>query len=146
MLTFHWRNGPAGTFGNPVTGQLAGFCLVTLPVALYFALQESSSRHATWGKRRRRLIVVNMLGDGIGFAQALARALLKFVPWEMSHTFVIQAATAGRSGQDPPDWATAMLVLAWLLVLANLVSFFMSPGRQTLYDRIAGTMVLRTSA
>lgn len=133
-------------FGNPLTGQLAGFVLVTLPVALYFAVQESSPHHATWGKRRRGLVVVNLLGDGIGFAQALARTLFKFVPWELSHTFIIHASVAARSGQEPPDWATAVLVLAWVLVLANLVSYFMSARRQTLYDRIAGTQVMRKAA
>lgn len=133
-------------FGNPRSGQLAGFVLVTLPVALYFAVQESSARHATWGKRRRGLVVVNLLGDGIGFPQALARTLLKFVPWELSHTFIIHASVAAQAGQDPPDWASAVLVLAWLLVLANVVSFFMSARRQTLYDRIAGTQVMRQSA
>jgi len=130
-------------FGNPLTGQLAGFCLVTLPVALYFAVQESSQCHATWGKRKRGLVVVTTLGEGVGFMQALARTLLKFVPWELSHTFIIHAAIAGKAGQDPPDWASAVLVLAWMLVLANLVSFFMSARRQTLYDRIAGTQVMR---
>lgn len=132
-------------FGNPQTGQLAGFCLVTLPVTLYFALQESSARHASWGKRKRGLVVVNLLGDGIGFMQALARTLLKFVPWELSHTFIIHASIAAQAGQDPPDWASAALVMAWVLVLANLVSFFMSPRRQTLYDRIAGTQVMRAA-
>lgn len=139
--------GAAGAvFGNPLTGQLAGFCLVTLPVALYFAVSESSSHHATWGKRKRGLVVVNSLGDGIGFPQALARTLLKFVPWELSHTFIIHASVAGQAGHDPPDWASAVLVLAWVLVLANLVSFFMSTRRVTLYDRIAGTQVMQAAA
>lgn len=129
-------------FGDPVTGQLAGFCLVTLPVTLYFAIQESSTRHASWGKRKRGLVVVTTLGDGIGFAHALARTLLKFVPWELSHTFVIQAAIAGQAGRDPPDWATVVLVLAYLLIMANVISLFMNSKRQTLYDRITGTQVM----
>jgi len=129
-------------FGNPFTGQLAGFCLVTLPVTLYFAVQESSNRHASWGKRRRGLVVVTMLGEGVGFMQALARSLLKFVPWELSHTFIIHASIAAKAGQDPPDWAAALLVLAWLLVIANVVSLLMSARRQTLYDRITGTQVM----
>ncbi len=133
-------------FGNPQSGQLAGVVLVTLPVTLYFAVQESSKHHATWGKRRRGLAVVTTLGDGLGFFQALARAVLKFVPWELSHTFIIHASVAGRAGEEPPDWAMAVLVLAWLLVMANVVSFYMSAKRQTLYDRIAGTMVMKADS
>jgi uncharacterized RDD family membrane protein YckC len=132
-------------FGNPLTGQLAGFLLVTLPVTLYFAVQESSSHHATWGKRKRGLVVVNLLGDGIGFPQALARTLLKFLPWELSHTFIIHASIADRAGLEPPDWAMALMVLAYLLVMANVVSFFMSRRRQMLYDRIAATQVMRAA-
>jgi uncharacterized RDD family membrane protein YckC len=33
-------------FGSPVSGQIIGFLMVTLPVTLYFALSESSRRQA----------------------------------------------------------------------------------------------------
>jgi hypothetical protein len=42
-------------FADPLSGQITGFCLVTLPVSLYFALLESSAWQATWGKRRKSL-------------------------------------------------------------------------------------------
>jgi uncharacterized RDD family membrane protein YckC len=34
---------PATLFANPVSSQITGYLLVTLPVTLYFALFESSS-------------------------------------------------------------------------------------------------------
>lgn len=36
---------------HPVTGQIIGFCTLTLPVILYSVLMESGQRHATLGKR-----------------------------------------------------------------------------------------------
>jgi len=50
-------------FGNPVSGQIMGFLMITLPVTLYFALLESSPWQATWGKRRQRLKVTRTNGE-----------------------------------------------------------------------------------
>ena len=38
---------------------------------------------------------------------------------------------------------TAGFVLVWALVGANVVLLWISPTRQTLYDRFAGTYVVR---
>ena len=35
-------------FGNPLSGQITGFLIITLPVSLYFLLFESSTWQATW--------------------------------------------------------------------------------------------------
>ena len=42
-------------FSDRIRAQLTEFFLITLPVALYFALGESSAQQATWGKKRNLL-------------------------------------------------------------------------------------------
>jgi uncharacterized RDD family membrane protein YckC len=128
-------------FGSPALGQGIGFLLVTLPVTLYFALLESSAYQATWGKRRMGLRVIGADGKRVSFGRALARVVFKFVPWELSHTLIWQISA---SPQSPPPAITAGFILVWLLVGANLLSLVLSRNHQTLYDRLAGTYVVRS--
>jgi uncharacterized RDD family membrane protein YckC len=127
-------------FGNPLTGQLTGFLVVTLPVTLYFALFESSAWQATWGKRQQHLQVIGPQGERLSRMRALSRTALKFVPWELAHTCVWQLS---RNAHVPSSVVTAGFVLVWILVGANLVSLLIRPTHQTLYDRLAGTYVVR---
>lgn len=128
-------------FGSAGAGQITGFLLITLPVTAYFALSESSSRQATWGKRRRGLTVTDTAGAQVSFSRAFARTLLKFVPWELAHTCIWQISFAA----DPSAPAyLAGFVAVWVLVGANIASLLASPTRQTLYDRLAGTRVQRS--
>lgn len=75
-------------FATPVSGQLAGFLSVTLPISLYFIFLESSDWQATWGKRRRGLRVTQAGGVQLSFPHALSRTVLKFMPWELAHTCI----------------------------------------------------------
>lgn len=127
-------------FGSPVTAQVSGFALITLPVTLYFALFESSARQASWGKRRLGLRVLRQDGGTLSRTRAICRTLLKFVPWELSHGLIwrLYFAEAGSSGYS------VGFTLVWLLVFANLLALWRSPSRQTLYDRLAGTIVVRS--
>ncbi len=77
-------------FGHPLTGQLSGFVLITIPVTLYFAISESSSHQATWGKRWQRVKVVHNNGERLSWMRALGRTALKFIPWELAHTCIWQ--------------------------------------------------------
>lgn len=63
------------------------------------------------------------------------------MPWELAHLCVWQVNFA----PDPsaPIYAVGFIVV-WLLVAANIVSVLVSPSKQTLYDRLAGTVVERT--
>src|SRR5262245_54832479 len=65
-------------FADRVHAQLVGFLLITLPVALYFAISESSDQQATWGKQRMGLKVTDYNGERISFWRSSARTLLKF--------------------------------------------------------------------
>ena len=75
-------------FAERVRAQFVAFLLITLPVTLYFAVCESSAQQATWGKQQMKLKVTNYNGERIGFWRAFARTLLKFIPWELSHTLI----------------------------------------------------------
>ncbi len=128
-----------GLFANPLSGQITGFCLVTLPVSLYFALLESSTWRATWGKRRKGLQVIRSDGARLSVSRAISRTVLKFIPWELAHTCIWQISFAP---QEPSPLITAGFALVWILVGANVVSLLTSQTHQTLYDRLAGTFVV----
>jgi uncharacterized RDD family membrane protein YckC len=127
-------------FGNRIWGQVIGFALVTLPVTLYYTLLESSRQQATWGKRRIGLRVVRTDGERLTFARALARTLLKFVPWELSHTLIWQIRFA-----QPQEMALINMgfVSVWVLIGANLISLWLNKKHQTLYDWLSGTYVVQ---
>jgi uncharacterized RDD family membrane protein YckC len=131
----------AALFGGPLSGEAAGFLLITLPVTLYFALSEASPRQATWGKQRRGLRVQTSGGVRLSLGRALGRTALKFVPWELAHACIWQITFAGP---EPSPLITLGFALVWLLVGANALSVVLSPQRQALYDRLAGTVVVRT--
>lgn len=128
----------ARPFGHPASAQALGFALVTLPVALAFALPEASERRATWGKRRLGLIVVTPTGARLGLGRSLVRTAVKFLPWELSHAAVWGIALAGG---EPAPVHQALLALVWLLVAANLVGI--GVWRRAVYDVAVGTRVVR---
>jgi len=128
-------------FGTPLSGEASGFLLITLPVGLYFALSEASQRQATWGKTRTGLRVTDLAGRRLSSVGSLGRTALKFVPWELAHACIWQISFAAV--RSSPVYV-AGFSLVWLLVFANVVSMLASPKRQTLYDRIAGTLVVRS--
>lgn len=127
-------------FGDRITAQRSGFLIITLPIALYFILGESSPRQGTWGKARMRLRVTNRKGGRIGFWKALARTALKFIPWELSHTLIweIRFSTELDSALINIGFA-----LVYILVGLNIALIIMTKTKQSLYDLFAGTYVVR---
>lgn len=140
--TFHARAPElaARVFGGPLVGQAMGFALVTLPVLLYFALSEASTRRATWGKRRMRLEVTDASGHRLGTGRSIARTAVKFVPWELAHTCVWQIRFAEDPASPVYTWG---FVGVWILVAANLLSIGVDPLARGWHDRIAGSCVQR---
>jgi uncharacterized RDD family membrane protein YckC len=126
-------------FAGRVQAQFSGFLLVTLPVVLYFASSESSLRQATWGKQRMKLKVADRNEKRISFWRALGRTLLKFVPWEISHTLVWQIYF---SPQIDSVWIDYGFVLVYLLIGLNAVLLGMARMHQTLYDLLTKTYVM----
>ena len=126
-------------FSNPLSGQITGFLILTLPVSLYFILFESSAWQATWGKRKKGLQVTRTDGTRLTFLRAGSRTLLKFIPWELAHTCIWQISFAR---QAPPQIIIVGFVVVWILVGANIISLWISPTHQTLYDWLASTYVV----
>lgn len=126
-------------FSNPLSGQIIGLLIITLPVSLYFILLESSIWQATWGKRKKGLQVTRTDGSQLTILRASSRTLLKFIPWELAHTCVWQISFVQ---QEPPQIIIMGFVLVWVLVGANILSLWISPTNQTLYDWLTGTYVV----
>ena len=128
-------------FADRIRAQVAGYLLVTLPVTLYFAICESSRRQATWGKQLMKLKVADFKGKRIRFWRAFGRTLVKFIPWELSHTLIWEIYF---SPQSEVDWVTYGFVLVYLLLGLNIVSFMVTKPHQTVYDLVTNTYVLTT--
>jgi uncharacterized RDD family membrane protein YckC len=125
-------------FADRIRAQVAGFLLVTLPVTLYFAIAEASPRQATWGKQRMKLKVADSYGHRIRFWRSFGRTLLKFIPWEISHTLIWEIYF---SPQTEVVWVNYGFILVYLLVGLNMISLGLTKTRQTVYDLITNTYV-----
>ena len=129
-------------FAERVRAQLSGFLLVTLPVTLYFALSESSAQRATWGKKKMGLKVTNYNGERISLCRSLARTMLKFIPWEISHTFVW---TIAFSPANTSAWMNYSILLVYALIGLNMACLIFTRKHQTIYDLLAQTYVMKYS-
>jgi len=128
-------------FADRIRAQAVAFLLVTLPVTLYFAGSESSLRQATWGKQLLKLKVADRDGNLIRFGRAFGRTLLKFIPWEISHTLIWQITF---SKQVDSVWISYGFVLVYLLIGLNIVSLMVTRTHQTLYDLFTNTYVINS--
>ena len=132
-----------GLFANPNSSELSAFLLLVLPVILYFALFESSSWQATWGKRKLGLRVTDTHGERLSVARSLVRSLIKFLPWELTHACLWRIPGWPLNPQTPSPIITAGLILVWVIAGAYVISLLVSKKHQTLYDMIAGSYVVR---
>lgn len=127
-------------FTDRIRAQVIGFLLITVPVGFYFAFSESSIRQATWGKQRLGLKATDHNGNRIAFWRAVARTGLKFIPWELAHTLTWQIFfTPNQFSQ----LIIAGFVTVYFLIGANIASLIFRKDRQTLYDLLAGTYVVK---
>jgi len=129
-------------FSNPASGQLTVFSALTLPVMFYFALTESSPWQASLGKRILRLQVVRQSGDRLSVGQSILRSAVKLIPWELAHACLWRIPGWPLNPAQPPPIIVAGLALVWIIAAAYFISLLMSKSRQTLYDRVAGAVVI----
>lgn len=125
-------------FADRVWAQVSAFLVVTLPITLYFAIGESSVRQGTWGKQRLGLKVGDRNRNRVGLWRAFARTMLKFVPWELSHTLIWEIYFSG--GSFPP-MMTYGFALVYILIGLNIASLVMTNTNQAVYDLFAGTYI-----
>jgi uncharacterized RDD family membrane protein YckC len=141
VLLINWLFGVnEWLFADRVRAQLTGFFLITLPVALYFALGESSVQQATWGKKRGGLMVTDMNGARISFWRSLARTFLKFIPWELSHTLIWELYFSPQANSLLINYG---FILVYGLIGLNIASLRMTKKHQSLYDLLAKTYVTK---
>ncbi len=127
-------------FENRIQAQLIGFVLVTLPVTLYYAFSESSPKQGTFGKQKQTIKVADANGSQISFFRALMRNLLKFLPWEISHTAIWQINFYPDTN---PIIINLGFGLVYLLIGLNIASMLTTKTHQTIYDLITKTFVIR---
>lgn len=112
---------------------------------IYFALMESSSLQATFGKRLLGIVVTNTDGDKISFGRATLRYLAKSF-WILIFIFAFLVALMTRTingGQSPYLAFVGLLFLIAIAVLfiGYLMAFF-TPEKQALHDIIARCLVV----
>lgn len=123
---------------SPLSAEITGFILITLPVYLYFSISEGSKLQATWGKWKKGIVVENMHGQPIGFRSSFARSVLKFIPWELAHFTIWHMLIPS----EYPDYLIySLLAIVYGLALIYLVSPLWSKNKQTVYDLITGTVI-----
>ena len=131
-------------FASPVFMDLVAFLILVLPVILYFTLQESSSRKATWGKRKAGIQVVNTGGTRLTRKQALVRSVLKFLPWQIAHSSIFHIEGFPLEPAEPTPLVISGLVLVWVLLGIYAISMLVSKKHRTPYDWAAGAYVVIT--
>lgn len=133
------------TFGalagvGPLGLNLAGMAAVVLPVTIGLTVLEAGRYEATPGKLKLGLRVRrDPGGERISWGRSFVRNLLKLgLPWLLLHLATI-TATIGAGGVAA--WVGALLAVA--VPGAYVVSLLRGDGR-TIYDHLAGTMVIST--
>jgi uncharacterized RDD family membrane protein YckC len=128
---------------RPITAEVVGFLTLTGPVILYFALTEASPWQATLGKRALRIVVVGPGGTRLPFGRAIVREVVRFLPWEMAHALIWPLALAPHL--EPFPVTIGGFAVVYLLLFVYLVSLFVGSEHRTIYDRLAGSRVMRRS-
>ncbi|EKN63848.1 RDD domain-containing protein [Neobacillus bataviensis LMG 21833] len=140
-ISFVFRSNINPLFSSsPVTAELTGFFMMTLPVSLYFILSECSKWQGTLGKRKMGIRVVDGIGQRIGIGRSAFRTTIKFLPWEAAHFGIWRLML-------PTDFSeiTVYVILnaVNLIILLYLIIPLTNKKRKNVYDWIAGTEVVR---
>lgn len=124
---------------SPVTAELTGFFMMTLPVSLYFILCECSKWQGTLGKRKMGIRVVDSVGQRIGIGRSAFRTAIKFLPWEVSHFCIWRLML-------PSDFSEITIYVILnavnLVILLYLIIPLTNKKTKNVYDWIAGTEVV----
>lgn len=129
--------------GSLIVAQFTGFVLVTLPISLYFVISDSKLSGGSLGKRKMGIRVVGKEGNAISIPRAIFRTILKFFPWELSHFLAYRLMDLG----DNPLPLSYYLIggLVYLLVFVYILFAIFTRKKQSLYDILAKTQVVKSS-
>lgn len=72
---------------------------------------------------------------------AILRTMLKFLPWELSHFLMYRLVNIGD--QDVPVLYYAIGALIYGLIFAYILTAIFTKNKQSLYDLLAGTYVVK---
>lgn len=111
---------------------------VSLPSWTYFVLFESSHWQSTPGKRLLGLQVVDRSGARLGLGRAIARTLVKVIPWEVTHLSLLFPTPIYDS--DAADVRPG-LILANVLLVLYLIVLLVTRGERTIHDLVAKTRI-----
>jgi uncharacterized RDD family membrane protein YckC len=83
--------------------------------------------------------VADKNGTRIQFGKAFARAVLKFAPWEIAHTFIWEISYFPETN---PVLINMGFSLVYGLIGLNLASLLITKNHQTIYDLITDTYII----
>jgi len=126
---------------GPLGLNLGGIAAVVLPATIGLTLLEGGRYEATPGKLKYGLRVRrDPTGQRLSWGRSFFRNLLKLgLPWMLIHLAMISAVVSGGVAA----WLGGLLSVA--VPVAYVVSLYKGDGR-TIYDHLAGTMVISTEA
>ncbi|MBD8070667.1 RDD family protein [Bacillus sp. PS06] len=127
--------------GSLLVAQFTGFLMVTLPVSLYFIFCDSSIGKQSLGKKRVGIRVVGSDGEALSFLHVTFRTILKFLPWELSHFLVYRLVYIGDG--EVPIIYYLIGGLIYALMFAYILTAILTKRKQSLYDIIAKTQVVK---
>jgi len=119
--------------------QLWTLLVISVPTWLLFALPERATWRATPGKRLLGLCTTWSGPEPPGWGRAIARAVVKLLPWEVAH-LANNLPVPVWYAEDPGFRVGFALVPVLMLVYAAMAAT--GEGR-TPHDRLAGTAVVR---
>ena len=79
-------------------------------------------------------------GGRIGYRRALLRTAVMLIPFEVDHFFLVWASTP----QGIPTRLALQYAVVGTLILLYVVTAALLPRRQSIHDRVAGTVVVST--
>jgi uncharacterized RDD family membrane protein YckC len=141
--------GLVGVGNQSVQGAYSGGVLVLLGAALpfiYFTILHSRPSGASWGKAAMSLRVVTLGGERLTPVQAFTRCLLTLLVPVAGWIFVgvTAAGTLGSDVEALKGVGTAALIIGVLAIsFGPYLTVFFNPQRQTLFDLICKTCVIR---
>lgn len=112
---------------------------ISLPVWIYFTLQDASAKKGTVGKRIMKLAVVDaQTSERISYARAYFRTFLKLLPWEIAHAGVIFPEPSYY--MDEPD-VRILSIVGLVLFFVYFFSILLNKQHLSIYDKWVGVRV-----